>query len=121
VQWLENLGQGFFRYHRIGDLPGAFSPVGADLNGDGNMDVIALSSFNDWKDPKAVSLVLFANDGHMNFTPHVLARAPIQLMSCAAGDLDGSGRPSIVAGGFYAYPPFDRMGRLTWWRPKAKP
>ena len=118
VQWLENLGQGFFRYHRIGNLPGAFSPIGVDIDGDGAMDVVAISSFNDWKDPKALSLVAFVNDGQMNFTPHVLARTPIQLMSCAAGDLDGSGRPSIVAGGFYAYPPFDRMGRLTLWQAK---
>lgn len=120
LQWLENIGQGNFRYHRIGDLPGAFSPVGVDLDGDGAMDVVAVSAFNDWQDPKAVTLVVFANDGQMNFTPHVLARAPIQLMSCAVGDLDGSGRPSIVAGGFYGYPPFDRMGRLTLWRPNAK-
>ncbi len=121
LQWLENLGQGFFRYHRIGDLPGAYSPVGVDLDGDGAMDVVAISSFNDWKDPQAVSLVAFMNDGQMNFTPHVLARSPIQLISCAAGNLDGSGRPSIVAGGFYAYPPFTQMGRITLWRPKPKP
>lgn len=120
VQWLENTGRGTFRYHRIGDLPGAFSPVGTDIDGDGTMDVVAISAFNDWTDPKAVALMAFTNDGKMNFTPKVLARAPIQLMSCAVGDLDGSGRPAILAGGFYAYPPFDRMGRLTLWRPKPK-
>ena len=34
VQWLENLGEGNFRYHRIGNLPGAYSPVGVDLDGE---------------------------------------------------------------------------------------
>lgn len=121
LQWLENLGDGFFRYHRIGDLPGAYSPVGVDLDGTGATDIVCTSGFNDWKNPDAASVVVFKNDGKLNFTMHVLAREPIQLITCAVGDLDGSGRQSIVAAGFYAYPPFDRMGRITLWKPRAKP
>lgn len=119
LQWLENTGGGNFRYHRIGDLAGAYSPIGVDLDGRGVMDIVCTSGFNDWKNPDAVSLVAFKNDGRMNFSMHVLARAPIQLITCAAGDLDGSGRQSIVTAGFYSYPPFDRMDRITLWRPKA--
>lgn len=121
LQWLENMGDGFFRYHRIGDLPGAYSPIGVDLDGDGAMDIVAVSAFNDWKNPAAVSLVSFMNDGKMGFTMHVLAHEPTHLISCAAADLDGSGHPAIVTAGFYAYPPFDRMERVTLWRPKKKP
>lgn len=119
IQWLENRGNGFFRFHRIGDVAGAYSPVGVDLDGDGHLDVVCTSGFNDWTKPGAVSVVAFMNDGHEAFTPHVLAYAPTQLITLAAGDLDGSGRPSLVTGGFYSYPPFDRMSRITWWRPKA--
>jgi len=118
LQWLENLGNGAFKFHRIGDLPGAYSPVGIDLDGRGVMDIVCTSGFNDWRNPEASALVVFKNDGKMNFTQHVLAHAPIQLVTCAVGDLDGSGRPAIVTGGFYAYPPFDRMDRLTLWRQK---
>jgi len=121
VQWLENRGNGFFKFHRVGNLAGAYAPVGIDLDRNGAMDIVCVSGFNDWKNPKAASLVAFMNDGNMNFTMHVLAYAPTQLITCAAGDLDGSGRPSIVAGGFYSYPPFDKMGRITLWRQKAKP
>jgi hypothetical protein len=121
VQWLENLGNGFFKYHRIGDLPGAYSPVGLSVNGDGVMDIVALSGFNDWTNPRSVSLVMFKNDGHMNFTEHVLGRLPNHLITCAAGDLDGTGRPSIVTAGFYAYPPFDHLARITLWRQQPKP
>jgi hypothetical protein len=117
LQWLENLGNGAFKFHRIGDLPGAFSPVGVDLEGRGVMDIVCTSGFNDWKNPQAAALVVFKNDGKMNFTLHVLAHDPIQLITCAAGDLDGSGRASIVTGGFYSYPPFDRMDRITLWHP----
>lgn len=121
VQWLENVGDGNFRYHRIADLPGAYAPVGVDLEGRGVMDIVCVSGFNDWQNPEAAALVAFRNDGKMNFTMHVLAHAPIQLITCAAGDLDGSGRPSLVTAGFYSYPPFDRMDRITLWRPAAKP
>jgi hypothetical protein len=120
LQWLENTGSGNFRYHRIGDMPGAYSPVGVDLEGRGLMDIVCVSAYNDWTKPDAAALVVFRNDGRMNFIPHVLAQAPIQLVSCAVGELDGSSRPSVVAGAFHAYPPFERMGRLTLWRPSPE-
>jgi len=120
VQWFENLGGGNFKFHRVGDLPGAYCPIGVSLDGDGVMDIICVSGFNDWKDPQASSLVAFKNDGKQNFTLHVLAHAPTQLLACDVGTLDASGRPAIVTGGFYAYPPFDRMDRLTLWTQAAK-
>lgn len=120
LQWLENRGNGFFKFHRVGDLPGAYSPVGVDLNADGAIDIVCTSGFNDWKNPKAVSVVAFINDGQMNFTPHVLAYEPIQLVTCAVADMDGSGRPSLVTGGFYSYPPFEKMSRVTLWKPAVK-
>ncbi len=121
VQWLENRGGGFFRFHRVANMPGAYSPIGVDLDGDGAIDILCTSAFNDWTKPKAISIVAFMNDGRMNFTPHILAYEPTQLISCAAADMDGSGRPSIVTVGFYSYPPFDRMSRVTLWHPNRKP
>ncbi|MDQ8201824.1 VCBS repeat-containing protein [Pelagicoccus sp. SDUM812003] len=117
VQWLENKGNGYFRFHRIGDLGGAYSPIEADLDGDGNMDVVAVAAFNDWSKSDSQSLVWFRNDGRLNFTPHVLAYSPIQLLTIAAGDFDGTGRTSLITGGFHAYPPFnDRMSRILLWK-----
>jgi hypothetical protein len=117
IQWLENRGTGF-AFHRIGDLPGAYSPCAADLNGDGYTDLVAVSCFADWGDPNAVSLMAWINDGHQNFTPVVLAHKPIQLVTAAVGDIDGNGVPVIVTGGFYAVPPFENMSNVTLWRKK---
>ena len=116
LQWLENLGQGNFRFHRVGNLPGAYAPCAADLNGDGFIDLLAVSGFADWNDPQSVSLMAWLNDGHENFTPVVLAHQPIQLVTAGVGDLDGNGVPVIVTGALHAFAPFERMSNITLWR-----
>lgn len=119
VQWLENKGAGFFKYHRIGDLGGAYSPVAIDIDQDGDTDVLAVSSFNDWSNSNAESLMLYENDGRMNFKAIVLCHDPIQLLSIDTGDFDGDGSQSIVTGGFHAYQPYERMSRFMIWRPES--
>ncbi len=116
VQWLENTGNGFFRFHRIGDLGGAYSPIAVDLDRDGLMDVVALGSFNDWSKPNSEAIVWFRNDGNQRFTAHVLAHEPIFMITLDAGEFDDSGRPALFTGGFHAYPPYDRKSRLLIWR-----
>lgn len=118
VQWLENLGDGNFQFHRIGQLYGAFAPTVADLNGDGYLDVVIVSAFGDWSQPDTVSMMVWLNDGHESFRPVVLAHAPTHLITAAVGDLDGNGVPVIVTGSFHMYPPWDHMANITLWRKK---
>lgn len=123
LQWLENGADGTFHYHRIGNLPGAYSPQVADLDGDGDMDVVAAAAYADWnnKNRNVISLMWFRNDGRLNFEPFVLARAPKDLITLATGDFEGKGQHSLVTGGFYIYPPYDAMGRITLWRREPQP
>jgi hypothetical protein len=116
LQWLENLGEGKFSYHHIGDLPGAFGPGAADLDGDGDLDLVAVSGYGDWSNPNSVTIMAWLNDGEQNFQPWPLATAPIQLITAAVGDLDGTGVPVIVTGGFHSFPPYERMSSVTLWR-----
>jgi len=116
MQWLENLGDGKFAYHHVGDLAGAFAPSAADINGDGHLDLIAVSGYGDWSNDETVTLMAWLNDGAQNFTPWPMATTPIQLITAAVGDLDGNGVPVIVTGGFHTFPPYERMSSVTLWR-----
>jgi hypothetical protein len=118
LQWLENRGDGNFAYHRIGDMPGCYSPVLADVNGDGFTDIVAVSGFNHVNDANAVWMTAWLNDGRQQFTPIPLAHEPTRLITLAAGDLDGNGVPVLVTGGFHAYPLASHMSRVTLWRRK---
>lgn len=116
LQWLENRPDGGFAYHRISDFPGCYSPVCADLDGDGNTDIVAVSVFNNWYEAGAVSMMAWLNNGAQQFTAVPLAQAPTHLLALAVGDLDGDRIPEMVTGGFHIYPPWTNMSRITLWK-----
>jgi hypothetical protein len=119
VQWLENRGDFTFRYRRIADFPGASSPQAADMDGDGDLDIVVVSAYNDWARPDAQSLAWLENDGTMLFTLRDVANTPTHLITVAVGDLDTDGRPDLATGGMHMSFPYDRMSRVTvWWNGK---
>jgi hypothetical protein len=113
---LENRGGLDFDYHRVGDFPGAFSATAVDPDRDGDLDILVLSMFNQWDDPNAPSMAWFENDGSMQFTMRDLASTPTHLLALGHGDMDGDGWVDFVTGGMHAYPPYDRMSRITLWK-----
>jgi len=123
AQWLENRGNLNFEWHDIRRMYGAYSAAAADMNRDGRMDVLVASLFNDWKDGERASLMWLENLDGGNFRPHLMARDPIGLIAATAGDLNGDGWMDAVAAGMHAFPPFERMGRLTVWmaKPQGQP
>lgn len=120
VQWLKNVGYGRFEFKRIGDLAGAYSPLVVDLDRDGNLDVVAVSAFNDWSDPKAISMAWFRNDGKMHFQRRILAYQPTHLLTVDAAQFGGNGKPWLVTGAFHAYPPYEHQSRLLLWKPSGE-
>jgi hypothetical protein len=98
VQWLENKGQLRFEFHDIGRLYGAATALAGDMDGDGDLDVVAGSWVNYWSDPRRHALVWYENDGRQGFTPHGIASRPAGVSSLQLIDVNGDGALDIVAG-----------------------
>jgi hypothetical protein len=107
VQWLRNKGRLKFEHRPLTALYGAHRAVAGDLDGDGDLDVVAVSflpaaHFPGRKERGADALVVLEQTGRGTFARHALATGDCDHVSCTLGDLFGTGRLDIVVGNFDA-------------------
>jgi len=116
LQWLENKGGLRFTFHRIDDFSGAASAAAADIDGDSDLDIIAVSSLGQDENARDSVMIWFENDGKMQYTRRDISDNPSHLIVIAPADMDGDGRMDFVTGGFHTAPPHDRLSRITVWQ-----
>lgn len=115
VQWLENLDGYRFRYRRLANLGGAVNAQPLDIDGNGELDILVSSVFNDWETPESQSLMLLKNSGNMNFVKHPLGNSPSHIQAFAVADLNADGKMDVVTGGMHISEPYDRVERIMVW------
>ena len=113
--WFENTGGWNFTPRRIAVFGGTYAAAVGDLDADGDRDIVLVSMFNNWDEPRNGSVVWLENDGRQQFETRQIDTRPTHRVTAAVGDLDGDGRDDIVTGGMHLVGPFDRMGRITAW------
>lgn len=100
IQWLENRGKLQFAAHDVGRYYGAVNAKAADMDGDGDLDIVASSWVNYWDDPKRNALIWYENTGGQKFTPYPISQNLRGLVPLVVEDFSGDGRADILTGSF---------------------
>jgi hypothetical protein len=102
IEWLENRGALGFRPHRIGTLYGAHRAEAADLDGDGDLDVVASGFLPQVpvpvpKTPMRVDSIIWFERTEDAWVPRSVEINHPRHTGMTLADLDHNGFPDIVA------------------------
>ena len=103
VAWIENNGELPYELHWIDTYYGAHRAEAADMDGDGDLDIV-VSSFlpgldeSRRKGMRLPGICWYEQKPGRKFVPHVLADLPCDQATLVIGDVDGDGRPDVITG-----------------------
>ncbi len=95
-------------------VPGAYDAVATDLDGDGSLELAAISFFPDYRQQEPLAAVVFRRSEGKWQRYRLPASDKGRWVCLSAGDLDGDGDTDLVAGSLSMQPVPDR-GQLGSW------
>ncbi len=104
IQWLENLGELQFAYHRLTDMPGAYRALAGDVDLDGDLDILAVAWFPTPVKPPGimatppVSILCLEQTEPGRFVRHTLETGYPYYATMEAADFDGDGDLDFAVG-----------------------
>ena len=100
-----NDGTNHFKQQYFFPMYGCFKAIARDFDGDGDLDIAAISFFADYLHHPEESFIYLENKGKMDFQPYFLPGTNTgRWLTMDAADLDGDGKTDLVLGNFSLAP-----------------
>ncbi|PWU04223.1 MAG: hypothetical protein C5B52_01880 [Bacteroidetes bacterium] len=111
-----NDGKNHFEMKYFFRMNGCYKAMARDFDGDGDLDIAAISFFADYTNHPEEGFVYLENNGNLNFEAYSIPEAQSgRWLTMDAGDIDGDGKTDLILGNF-SLPPTLTHSQVDWSR-----